>query len=62
MNTLLAVNGTLMRGLSLHQNITSIAQRANVSTATVNRILDTIHFPKMMLPEALSIDEFKGNA
>ena len=44
------------------QNITSIAQRANVSTATVNRILDTIHFPKMMLPEALSIDEFKGNA
>lgn len=44
------------------QNITSIAQRTNVSTATLNRILDTIHFPKMMLPEALSIDEFKGNA
>lgn len=44
------------------QNITTIARRANVSTATVNRVLDTIHFPKMMLPEVLSIDEFKGNA
>ena len=44
------------------QSITTIARRANVSTATVNRVLDTIHFPKMMLPEVLSIDEFKGNA
>ncbi|MGN1155086.1 MAG: ISL3 family transposase [Agathobacter sp.] len=44
------------------QNITTIARKTNVSTSTVNRILDTIHFPKMRLPEVLSIDEFKGNA
>lgn len=39
------------------QNIVTIARKANVSTATVNRILDTIHFPKMKLPEVLSNDE-----
>ena len=44
------------------QTIATIAKKSNVSTATVNRILDTIHFPKMKLPEVLSIDEFKGNA
>ncbi len=44
------------------QSITSIAEKSNVSTSTVNRILDTIIFPKPALPEVLSIDEFKGNA
>lgn len=43
-------------------SISSIAERANVSSATVNRILDTISFSKATLPRALSIDEFKGNA
>lgn len=43
-------------------SISSIAEQANVSTSTVNRILDTISFPKPSLPRALSIDEFKGNA
>lgn len=43
-------------------SISDIAEQANVSTATVNRILDTISFPKPELPKALSIDEFKGNA
>lgn len=39
-----------------------VAKRCNVSTATVNRILDTISFPRPVLPQVLSIDEFKGNA
>lgn len=43
-------------------SISSIAERANVSSATVNRILDTISFSKATLLRALSIDEFKGNA
>lgn len=43
-------------------SISSIAECANVSSATVNRILDTISFSKATLPRALSIDEFKGNA
>ena len=43
-------------------SITSIAKMCNVSTATVNRILDTISFSRPGIPTALSIDEFKGNA
>lgn len=48
----------------LHSSSTlkSIAQRCNVSTATVNRILDTISYERPRLHEAISIDEFKGNA
>ena len=44
------------------QPISSIAKTCNVSTATVNRILDTISFDRPRLPRAISIDEFKGNA
>ena len=49
---------------SFHEtiSISNIAVRANVSASTVNRILDTISFPKPKLPRTLSIDEFKGNA
>ncbi len=49
---------------SLHETIpiTSIAQKANVSTATVHRILDTISFGIPSLSQTISIDEFKGNA
>ena len=43
-------------------SISAIAEQANVSTTTVNRILDTISFSRPSLPNALSIDEFKGNA
>lgn len=39
----------------------SVAQKANVSTSTVSRILDTIHYTCPPLKEAISIDEFKGN-
>jgi len=44
------------------RSISSIASSCNVSTATVNRILDTISFDKPSIPTVLSIDEFKGNA
>ena len=49
---------------SLHdiRSISSVAKMCNVSTATVNRILDTISFEKPKIPQVLSIDEFKGNA
>ena len=44
------------------RSISSVAKMCNVSTATVNRILDTISFGKPKIPQVLSIDEFKGNA
>ena len=44
------------------RSITSVAKMCNVSTATVNRILDTISFGRPKIPYVLSIDEFKGNA
>lgn len=43
-------------------SIKSIAKKANVSSTTVTRILDTIHYQCPRLKEAISIDEFKGNA
>ena len=49
---------------SLHdsQSIKFVATQTNVSTATVNRILDTISVPRQTFSSVLSIDEFKGNA
>jgi len=49
---------------SLHDTISlsSVAKRCNVSTSTVNRILDTISFQRPTLSQTISIDEFKGNA
>ena len=43
-------------------SISSVAKKCNVSTSTVNRILDTISFPIPPLSRTISIDEFKGNA
>lgn len=43
-------------------SIKSIATRCNVSTATVQRILDTISYHRPKLKDSISIDEFKGNA
>ena len=43
-------------------NLSSVADRANVSPYTVGRILDSISFERPTLGEAISIDEFKGNA
>ena len=49
---------------ALHETgpMTLVAKRANVSTSTVSRILDTISFHRPTLTQAISIDEFKGNA
>ena len=43
-------------------SLKSVAHKANVSSTTVSRILDTIHYTCPPLKEAISIDEFKGNA
>lgn len=42
--------------------IKSVANLANVSSSTVTRILDTIHYPCSSIKDVISIDEFKGNA
>jgi len=49
---------------SLHEtcSVSYIAKKCNVSVSTVNRILDTISFPRPAIPQAISIDEFRGNA
>jgi transposase len=39
----------------------TVSEQANVSTATVGRILDSITYGRAKLGETLSIDEFKGN-
>jgi transposase len=43
-------------------SLKTVAQKANVSTSTVSRILDTIHYTCPTLKDTISIDEFKGNA
>ena len=48
----------------LHEttSLESVAKTSNVSVTTVCRILDHIHYSCPPLKEAVSIDEFKGNA
>lgn len=48
----------------LHETVSlkSAAKASNVSVTTVCRILDSIHYSCPPLKEAVSIDEFKGNA
>jgi len=43
-------------------SLKSVAKTSNVSVTTVCRILDNIHYSCPALKEAISIDEFKGNA
>ncbi len=43
------------------QSIRHTAEITNVSPATVNRILDAVSYERQTFPEALSIDEFKGD-
>ena len=47
----------------LHTNLSmkDVALQTNVSASTVARILDSISYSRQTLPEAISIDEFKGN-
>jgi len=44
------------------QSIKSIAERVNLSSHTVSRILSYISFSQVKLGETLALDEFKGNA
>jgi transposase len=39
-----------------------VASQTNVSSSTVARIFDRIHYERPDIPRVLSIDEFKGNA
>ena len=44
------------------RSFTSVARDVNLSVSTVIRIFDHVSYPKVkLLPESLSIDEFKGN-
>ena len=43
------------------RSFTSVARETNLSVTTVIRIFDVVSYPKAKLPQALSIDEFKGN-
>ena len=47
--------------LSKVQSMKEIGLRANVSATTVSRILDHMNYSCSMLPDVISIDEFKGN-
>lgn len=52
----------ILAKLKTNMAVNSIAQGANVSSATVNRLFHFLAEPKKELPRVLSIDEFKGNA
>lgn len=43
-------------------SMSDIAERSNVSGTTAARIFDNVSYPKPRLTEALSFDEFRGNA
>ena len=43
-------------------SIKHVSNKTNVSTTTVSRLLDTVNYELPKLPEAIAIDEFKGNA
>lgn len=43
-------------------SMSDIAERGNVSGTTAARIFDHVNYPKPQLTEALSFDEFRGNA
>ena len=48
--------------LSKVQSMKEVGIRANISSATVARILDHMNYSCKTLPDVISIDEFKGNA
>lgn len=54
--------------LALHmlkeaQNVSAVARQIGISASTIFRRMEDIRFPKpSVLPQVLSIDEFKGNA
>lgn len=51
----------VLEKLTDERSFTSVAREVNLSVTTIIRIFDLINYPKAKLPQALSIDEFKGN-
>ena len=47
--------------LSDERSFTSVAREVNLSVSTVIRIFDFVSYPMPPLPNAISMDEFKGN-
>lgn len=53
----------IVREFQTLQPVSDIAKRHNVSSQTARRLFDNVRFPSpAALPEAVSIDEFRGNA
>ena len=45
------------------QNVSAVARQVGISPSTIFRRIEDIKYPKpSVLPQVLSIDEFKGNA
>lgn len=52
----------ILNKLSDERSFSSVARECNMSVSTVIRIFDCISYPKAkIMPEAVGIDEFKGN-
>jgi transposase len=52
----------IIKELEQNYSMKSIAKRFNVSTHTIQRVFDYVSYSLNNLPEAISIDEFKGNS
>jgi transposase len=53
---------SIINELKQNYSMTSVADRLNVSINTVQRVFDYITFTPDTLPDAIFIDEFKGNS
>lgn len=53
---------SIVKELEQNYSMKSVANRLNVSTHTVQRVFDYVSYSLNSLPEAISIDEFKGNS
>lgn len=53
--------GMALSELAKTASMKSIAERLNVSSSTIARILDKVHYPCTSLPSVIAIDEFSGN-
>lgn len=51
----------VLKKLTDERSFTSVSREVNLSVTTIIRIFDLVNYPKAKLPQALSIDEFKGN-
>ena len=51
----------IVEKLREERSFTSVAKEVGISVSSVIRVFDVVSYSKPKLPEALSIDEFKGN-